>query len=448
MAQESITEISISGLVKKHVDGTPLAGATVLALGPGGTSRSPSTNSNGEYVLEGLIPGEWKIMAWHKEYTPASPQSFQSTSSVGGQGPEFTLESGSPELEVVGVVHWHSSQQPVIRAVVEARSANVNSSETKPDIALTDTHGRFRFEALLPGRYVFTVLHKEGQGEEKTWTVIDAHSGLRLYMWPRMQNNDARAGRDFLAILCTLLFVLVGAYLWLHTSAHATTEPLLPVFINVIDKAQARVDSAAAFQPADTLTSTAQISVTTVLAVETTGIRNAWDTISNTTTMLHAEIPMFAQLVDDIEAAQAQNDVKAWDRRVSVLDRLVNDIAVSGWFWIQEPWRFLEVLFWGLAGALVNLIITTGRYLRFERFYRVGIPMHIAQLVTIPLLALVFVLLLSQVTITVKLVTSDLRIDLSDPRILVAVSFLLGSRFWQLWDFLQETAGKIARTGE
>jgi hypothetical protein len=115
-----------------------------------------------------------------------------------------------------------------------------------------------------------------------------------------------------------------------------------------------------------------------------------------------------------------------------------------GFFWRAEPWRFLEVLLWGLAGILTSLIITTGGYFRRNRFYREGLYQHLAQIVTIPLLALVAVLILSLATLRITLAGgNEVQLDLSDPTILAAVSFLIGSRPWEIWGFVRETAGRI-----
>ena len=127
-----------------------------------------------------------------------------------------------------------------------------------------------------------------------------------------------------------------------------------------------------------------------------------------------------------------------------VLHVLLHEDVAEGLFWDQEPWSYLEVVFWAITGTLVHLIIRIGSYLRWGHFYREGIVMHIAQMITIPLLALVLVWLLSTVELTVTFVgDNNLQLDLSDPRLLAAVSFLIGSRPWDVWDVLQETAGKI-----
>ena len=116
----------------------------------------------------------------------------------------------------------------------------------------------------------------------------------------------------------------------------------------------------------------------------------------------------------------------------------------SGFLWVQDPWRFLEILFWGLAGVLVNKIITTGWYLRTQRFYREGLVMHIAHLVTTPLLVLVAVLILSLVTLSFTLASnSEVTIDLSEPSVLIAFSFIIGTVPWPLWNFIEDSARRF-----
>jgi hypothetical protein len=92
----------------------------------------------------------------------------------------------------------------------------------------------------------------------------------------------------------------------------------------------------------------------------------------------------------------------------------------------------------------VSKIITTGWYLRNHRFYREGILMHIAHVVATPLLVLVTVLLLSQVTLTFSLANSnDVSIDLSEPALLVAFAFIIGTSPWPLWNFILNTARRF-----
>jgi hypothetical protein len=113
-------------------------------------------------------------------------------------------------------------------------------------------------------------------------------------------------------------------------------------------------------------------------------------------------------------------------------------------FWITDPLRNLEILLWGLAGILVSKIILSGSYLRWHRFYREGILIHIAHIVATPILVLVTVLLLSQVTLTFTLAnTNEIAIDLSNPTIMVAFAFIIGTSPWPLWKFIEDSAKRF-----
>jgi len=120
--------------------------------------------------------------------------------------------------------------------------------------------------------------------------------------------------------------------------------------------------------------------------------------------------------------------------------------ATSGdnFIWTGGPWRFLEIFMWSLAGILVHKIITTGWYLRTQRFYREGVLMHIAHIATTPLLVLVAVVILSLATLTLTLANDNqVSLDLSDPNIMIAIAFLLGTSPWPLWRFIEDTAKRV-----
>jgi len=120
--------------------------------------------------------------------------------------------------------------------------------------------------------------------------------------------------------------------------------------------------------------------------------------------------------------------------------------ATSGdsFIWTGGPWRFLEIFMWSLAGILVHKIITAGWYLRTQRFYREGMLMHIAHIATTPLLVLVAVVILSLATLTLTLANDNqISLDLSDPNIMIAIAFLLGTSPWPLWRFIEDTAKRV-----
>jgi len=118
--------------------------------------------------------------------------------------------------------------------------------------------------------------------------------------------------------------------------------------------------------------------------------------------------------------------------------------ATPGYFWSHEPAKFLEVFLWGLAGALVSKIIEVGGYLRWRRFYQEGMVLHVAHIVTVPLLALVTAMLLAQIEFTFALEGgSNLTLNLSQPNMLVALSFVIGTVPWKIWGFIQSTAAQV-----
>ena len=118
----------------------------------------------------------------------------------------------------------------------------------------------------------------------------------------------------------------------------------------------------------------------------------------------------------------------------------------GSFLWGTEPLRFVEVLFWGMAGVLVDKLMSIGWYLRRGTFYRSGILMHIAQIISVPLLVMVVVFLLSLATLSVTLTSGNaISLDLSDPRLLVAVAFIIGSRPWDMQNFIRKTSEKITR---
>ncbi len=117
---------------------------------------------------------------------------------------------------------------------------------------------------------------------------------------------------------------------------------------------------------------------------------------------------------------------------------------ISFAIWDKDPLRFAEILLWGMAGVLVNKIITTSWYLRNQKYYREGTIMHVAHLVATPLLVFVAVVILSLVTINITLAGgSQVTLDLTNAVVLVAVSFLLGTVPWPLWQFIENSAKKI-----
>jgi hypothetical protein len=112
--------------------------------------------------------------------------------------------------------------------------------------------------------------------------------------------------------------------------------------------------------------------------------------------------------------------------------------------WTEGAWRYLEIILWSLAGILVHKIITIGWYLRSKRFYREGIVMHVSHIATTPLLVLVGVIILSLAKLTLTLANeNEITLDLSNPNIMIAIAFILGTSPWPLIRFIEDTAKRV-----
>ncbi|HVE72349.1 MAG TPA: carboxypeptidase regulatory-like domain-containing protein [Thermoanaerobaculia bacterium] len=153
--------------------GSALADANVMvqpsatgAFAMTGTMRRTTTDSNGEYSLEGLTPGEETINVSHQKYNNV-------TKNVLLKGREtkldVTLEGGAT---ITGMVVTDSGA-PVADAEVEAFSAGAGGEQAR-----TNASGQFEMESMRPGRYRFTA-SKSGY-VEGTQSDVDISSGAPI----------------------------------------------------------------------------------------------------------------------------------------------------------------------------------------------------------------------------------------------------------------------------
>lgn len=169
------------------------------------------------------------------------------------------------------------------------------------------------------------------------------------------------------------------------------------------------------------------------------------DTALDATTILNqTDKVLLRQAGAQVAEAVRADDKAGATARLEFLQRELTTPGRKGFaVWNADPWRLLEIVLWGLAGVLVNKIIVSGWWLRSQRFYREGIVMHVAHLVTTPLLVLVAVLLLSLASLKISAAGSEITLDISSPSTMVVVAFLLGTVSWPLWDFIEGTARRI-----
>ncbi len=332
--------------------------------------------------------------------------------------------------DVSGTVYRHGSDRRIEHASVKA------TKESRVRYTTTDDDGDFKFDDLETGRWTLTALHEKSfPSKAKALDVMEDTEGIRIYLFRLQGNEDEKVGRTLFTSLLVGLGALIALYVALHLVVPREAAPLSTTLPILIARAEEQVANAETLSESDGLLATVgDIKANLALALER---NNDLD---------EATREGLTQLADKLEASAEADRRDELLARLGTLERLVetpSERQVGPWD--QDPWRFLEVLFWAVAGILVNKIIVVGWYLRSQRFYREGLVMHVAHLVSTPVLVLVAVLLLSLATLNVTLAGgNELSVDLSEPTVMVAVSFLLGTIPWPLWNFIEDTAERFA----
>jgi protocatechuate 3,4-dioxygenase beta subunit len=133
-----------------------------------GSMRRTTTDANGEYVLDGLDPGEETIMVSHPKYNDVSRQ-------VTLKGRETKLDVQLEGGQTITGVVVTDSGAPVAEAEVDAFSAGGGRHSVR-----TNAGGTFEIEGMRPGRYRFTAA-KNGFVEGRVDDVdISAGTPIRI----------------------------------------------------------------------------------------------------------------------------------------------------------------------------------------------------------------------------------------------------------------------------
>ncbi len=425
MATPAISTISVTGKIVQKSDQRGLANATITAESESLNRQIRQvTQADGTYLLP-LEPGRWKITLECAGFVRPVPREevFNADTQL-----DFALEPG---VTLEGTVLWYGTKEHVSQAAIQMSLVISQGEKIKKETVFTDKNGDFKTKYLEPGKWSFVVLHENGLPSEPfERTITENVNNLTLKIPRRQGTVDLTAGWIFMAALILLLAGLVTVYILAHNQNKQSARVDTTVFLSQVDQAILQ------------LTNSQNPSTDTALGTSITAVSDTWSIISATTALPQTKTEIDRLVANIREAILADDKVKAGANLQSLRQMVVEETSRL-YFWSQEPWRYLEVIFWGLAGILVYLITTTGHYLRWQQFYREGIPMHLSQAVSIPVLALVFVLLISQVTLGLTISGTQVALDLSDPRILAAFSFIIGSQPWDLIRFFRSSAAMV-----
>jgi hypothetical protein len=345
---------------------------------------------------------------------------------------------GDPQpglVSLAGTVYWKESKDRVVGAVIEARARDKSGVTV---LTRSDDDGDFKVAGLQPGEWDLLVYHERGFARKiEAVNIRRDLADWRVDLDRKAGTADQRAGIIFFSALVAALLLLLAGYTFLHSRFPATGEQASAALTLLAERALAQAGDQGELQADTRLAATLG---------EMSAIWQALD--QNTLSGLSAsDAAYITGLLENPAAALQDASTEQALAQIGTLQELLTALVNPLYFWNTVPLRYVEVVFWALIGVLVNLILVSAGYLRWRRFYVEGIILHLSQLVTVPVLALVFVLLISLVNLTLSISDTTVQLDLEDPRILVAVAFIIGSRPWALWEFIQERAGVLTGRG-
>lgn len=326
---------------------------------------------------------------------------------------------------ITGTVYWHATGERVKDAVIAATSTTVQSTVTP---VLTDDDGDFGL-TLPAGHWSLAVHHRDGIAEMQEIDVDTAPQKLDIKIRAYSEHDD-RAGNIFFFGTIIALVLVLGLYVILHNSFPPVQESLDSTMVTLITTMREQLK--------DDATAPSAITTGSVLV-------SRLNTLAQNESLSREDRADIADRSRRLETTLSSDDLSSLDGQLIELEQLLNSIAPPrSYYWHEVPGRFLEILLVALAGILVNKIITAGTFLRWKRFYRAGIYMHLAHIVAVPILSIVTVGLLSLASFQLTLADNNtVTIDLSNPETLVIISFLVSVNPWPLWGFIQSTAERV-----
>ncbi len=326
-----------------------------------------------------------------------------------------------------GTVYRSGSKARITGATIKASKGDQTLYET------TNDDGDFTLAIQDPGIWKFVVLdEKSFPNKPKEIDMSANQSDIEIYLHHIEGEEDEAAGKTTFWVLLGILGVLLIVYMVLHLFLWEEVQPLSQAALESVERVNTLLTGQSAGQ--DEALKNALVDLKSDLDVA----------LSRSNRLSETEREFIADTVLRIETAITEEKMERASSLLNDLQQVI-DPQTHFAFWSSNPLRLLEILFWALAGILVNKIIITGWYLRSHRFYKEGVIMHIAHIATTPLLVLVTVLILSLVTLNITLAGgNEMTIDLSDPNIMVAFAFIMGTIPWPLWNFIEKMGKRFA----
>lgn len=402
------TNFQLSGKVTvPGADGKePRKGASVKVIHEGNDCRQTTTDDAGAYAFADLPAGSWRVEVTADGFGAQVRPRLEL--SADKDGLDFDLDKA---LTLSGTVMRYGKEARLSGAAVVVRKG------TSRHVELTDEDGRYRFDQLAAGDWAVTVLEAESTPLQQTTALAESKPDCDFKLFRRAGTVDRDAGKVFYRFLVVALVLLVGGYLW----AHLVLRDVPPSAVH------AHLARAAAAVPST--------------AVE---LANVAERIADDPVRFRpAERKVLKGHLDKVQQAGGKADKRALATAIGEW-RAWADETSETFLWEAAPLKYVEVACWALAGVLVHLILSVAGYLRFDRFYREGIVLHIANLVTTPIIVVAISILLGSLTVEIAFPNAETTpIDLSNLGLLVAVAFLLGLQPWAVVGYARAASRRV-----
>lgn len=335
---------------------------------------------------------------------------------------------------VAGTVYRGESHERLPHAIVRAKPKS-----GAPLLATTDDDGDFSFDNLAAGEWTLVATHEELQASKAHPVTVasDDITGIDLRPIPLMKTADKKLGSYFAIGIVAALLVLIAAFAILHELFDPDDKPISASLLTLIDQTDQRLQQNVASP--ETPIDDGQIE----------NLRGSTEAVvsEHEAEIAAADRAVIANTLDEIDRAVAANEAANAAAAVGSLRQLIASIQIDNddYFWRDPPGRYVEIFLWALAGSLVSLLSSITYYLRFNRFFREGWPLHMAQLVISPVVTFVIVTFLSISTLSLDVGGSEATIDLDNPLLLGVVSFVIAYSPWSGTRWIRGTSARILR---
>jgi hypothetical protein len=328
--------------------------------------------------------------------------------------------------KVTGNVYRSGSKDPIQQALVKIRRGKTSQT------TFSDAQGAYSFDDLEGTQWTLSALQESSLAYKKRIKLEQEENEVDIYLVAEREDTN---GKRFFWVMIGLLAVLVTVYFLLHLRIWPENKPLSQVLVVQVAHIEKPLLDSTAIADEPTLQ--------TLLLDLSSGAKIAAE---QNLRLRPEDKALLIRLSDDLATAVENEEQELITGRFAALKEFIESPPQSRFtIWTEDPLRMIEILMWGFAGILVTKIIQVGWYLRKQTYQSRGFWMHLAHLTTTPLLVLVTVFLLSLVTLQFTLAgNNEVTIDLSDPRLMVAFAFIIGTSPWPLWNFIESTARKFA----